>query len=74
MLGFKKIPYYMWEEEIASFRKKLWAWYDANKRDLLGEGRRILIKFDFRNYAPADTCRYGDSLLQRFSELVSDSC
>ena len=36
----------MWKGgKIASFREKLLAWYDANKRDLPGEGPRILIKF-----------------------------
>ena len=36
MLDLKDYGIIMWEEEkIASFREKLLAWYDANKRDLL---------------------------------------
>ena len=36
MLDLKDYGITMWEEEkIASFREKLLAWYDANKRDLL---------------------------------------
>ena len=46
MLDLKDYGITMWEEEkIASFREKLLAWYDAHKRDLPGEGPRILIKF-----------------------------
>ena len=66
----------MWEEEkIASFREKLLAWYDANKRDLpwrrTQDPYKIWISEIMLQQTRVDTVI---PYYERFFGLVSDHC
>ena len=76
MMDLKDYRIIMWEEEkIASFREKLLAWYDANKRDLpwrrTQDPYKIWISEIMLQQTRVDTVI---PYYERFFGLVSDHC